>query len=85
MVKLVDTRDLKSRARKGVPVRFRLRAPHLHVRTAFSCTFRTLKQLGKTPDTSHRTGDEAGDHSRYTRHLARAGYHGLSRQTWERT
>jgi hypothetical protein len=27
MVKLVDTRDLKSRARKGVPVRFRLRAP----------------------------------------------------------
>ncbi len=28
MVKLVDTRDLKSRARKGVPVRFRLRAPY---------------------------------------------------------
>ena len=27
MVKLVDTRDLKSRARKGVPVRFRFRAP----------------------------------------------------------
>ena len=30
MVKLVDTRDLKSRARKGVPVRFRLGAPYLH-------------------------------------------------------
>ena len=27
VVKLVDTRDLKSLARKGVPVRLRLRAP----------------------------------------------------------
>ena len=27
VVKLVDTRDLKSLARKGVPVRFRPRAP----------------------------------------------------------
>ena len=27
MVKLVDTRDLKSLGRKAVPVRFRLRAP----------------------------------------------------------
>lgn len=29
MVKLVDTRDLKSLGRKAVPVRFRLRAPLL--------------------------------------------------------
>ena len=28
VVKLVDTRDLKSLARKGVPVRLRLRAPN---------------------------------------------------------
>jgi hypothetical protein len=33
MVKLVDTRDLKSRARKGVPVRFRLRAPFIQSAT----------------------------------------------------
>jgi hypothetical protein len=33
MVKLVDTRDLKSRARKGVPVRFRLRAPGADIST----------------------------------------------------
>jgi hypothetical protein len=32
MVKLVDTGDLKSPACKGVPVRFRLRAPaHIHI------------------------------------------------------
>ncbi len=51
MVKLVDTRDLKSRARKGVPVRFRLRAPatagigHTGLRHLFSAVrylFRTL-------------------------------------------
>ena len=29
VVKLVDTRDLKSLARKGVPVRLRLRAPNI--------------------------------------------------------
>lgn len=34
MVKLVDTRDLKSLARKGVPVRLRLRAPIQNPRLA---------------------------------------------------
>lgn len=38
MVKLVDTRDLKSRARKGVPVRFRLGAP-LDYRVALPLNF----------------------------------------------
>ena len=38
VVKLVDTRDLKSLARLGVPVRVRPRAP-----------FRSVAQLGSAP------------------------------------
>lgn len=43
VVKLVDTRDLKSLARKGVPVRLRLRAP---VNLIFSKASLTILRAG---------------------------------------
>ncbi len=45
VVKLVDTRDLKSLARKGVPVRLRLRAPIKSVAYKFVGYFFCLKFL----------------------------------------
>ena len=62
MAKLVDAWDLKSPARKGVPVRFRLRAPYIkglhditHAGPSFY--FRNQKILRNGDRQSHRRGN----------------------------